>query len=151
MTRLIIAVVSLGCLPQVHAQKGTVPCAMSVEYGSKNQVKPRALAVRTVSGEVIAEVGSPAKSLGSFPACLGLFTQPDYCLIASVAADETGRFSFNSVRPGRYRLVARDPQGAFCVANTEVHVVRRARKSKAILIHLRPAGIDDCSYAELRP
>src|SRR5437667_3147881 len=31
LTRLIIAVVSLGCLPQVHAQKGTVPCAMSVE------------------------------------------------------------------------------------------------------------------------
>ena len=48
----------------------------------------------------------PARSVGAYPACLGLFTDPDHRLVTTGFADASGRFSFNAVSGGRYRLVA---------------------------------------------
>jgi hypothetical protein len=82
---------------------------------------------------------------------LGLFTEKDHHLVVSVVADDQGRFKFSSVPSGRYRLVVRDPQNVFCVANMPLRIVRwPLRKAKRLVIHMRPAGIDDCSYGDFK-
>lgn len=134
-----------------YARQQSPTCKSPIEYGNRNQVDPKRSSVRGVSGRVTAEVGRPAKEVGAVPACLGLFTEKDHRLIASVVADEEGRFKFGSVPSGRYRLVVRDPQNAFCVANMPLNVVRWPRgKTKPLIIHMRPAGIDDCSYGDFK-
>ena len=135
----------------IYSQEQTAACKSPIEYGNRNQVDPERSSVRGISGRVIAEVGRPAKEIGSVPACLGLFTEKDHRLISSVIADDEGRFKFSSVPSGRYRLVVRDPQNAFCVANMPLRVVRWPRgKAKPLVIHMRPAGIDDCSYGDFK-
>jgi hypothetical protein len=135
----------------IYAQQQTPTCKSPIEYGNRNQVDPKRSSVRGVSGRVIAEVGRPAKEIGFVPACLGLFTEKDHRLVASVVADDEGRFKFSSVPSGRYHLVVRDPQNAFCVANMLLNVVRWPRgRAKPLVIHMRPAGIDDCSYGDFK-
>jgi hypothetical protein len=136
----------------VVAQQGVSGCT-TVEYGNRNQVDPKPLSIRTLSGKVS---GVPGKlDLGPIPgACLGLFTETDHRLIASVAADDSGRFRFARISPGQYRLVARDPQNVLCLANVRVRIVDWPRggtlRAKHIIVHLRPAGIDRCSYADYK-
>jgi hypothetical protein len=134
-----------------YAQQQDSSCKSPIEYDNRNQVDPKRSSVRGISGRVIAEVGRPAKEIGSVPACLGLFTEKDHRLVASVAADEEGRFKFNSVPPGKYRLIVRDSQNSFCVANLPLRVVRWQRgQTKPLVIHMRLPWIDDCSYGDFK-
>lgn len=150
MYRSALTVVSLALLGSFgHVQAQSPSCKSPIEYGNRNQVDTKRSSVRRISGRVIAEVGRPAKEAGSLPACIGLFTEEGHRLIASVVADEEGRFSLTSIPPGQYRLVVRDPQDVFCVANMPLRVVRWPRgKAKPLVIHMRPSGIDDCSYGD---
>jgi hypothetical protein len=134
-----------------NAQQPSLSCNSPIEYGNRNQVDPKRSSIRGISGRVIMEVGNPAKELGAVPACLGLFTEKDQRLIASAVANEEGRFKFKSVPSGHYRLVVRDPQNSFCVANMPLRIVKWPRgKAKPLVIHMRPAGIDDCSYGDFK-
>jgi hypothetical protein len=134
-----------------YAQKQTPTCESPIEYDNRNQVDPKRSSVRGISGRVIAEVGRPAKEIGSVSACLGLFREKDHRLVASVATDDEGRFKFNSVPLGKYRLVVRDSQNAFCVANMPLNIVRWPRgQTKPLVIHMRPSWIDDCSYGDFK-
>jgi hypothetical protein len=147
LTTLLI----LFCNSFTYAQKQIPTCESPIEYGNRNQVDPERSSVRDISGRVIAEVGSPAKEIGSVPACLGLFTEKEHRLVASVVANDEGYFKFNSIPPGKYRLIVRDPQNAFCVANMPLRVVRGPRGTgKTLVIHMRPVWIDDCSYGDFK-
>ena len=150
MYRIVLPIVSLALLGFIaHVQAQTPSCKSPIEYGNRNQVDPKRSSVRRISGRVIAEAGRPAKEAGSVPACIGLFTEEGHRLIASVVADEEGRFRLTSIPTGQYRLVVRDPQDVFCVANMPLRVVRWPRgKAKPLVIHMRPSGIDDCSYGD---
>ena len=150
INRAIIWALLLLALPVfAHSQQPT--CKSPIEYGNRNQIDPKRSNVRRLSGRVIAEAGRPAKEVGAVPACLGLFTENDHRLVASAVADEEGRFKFKSVVPGRYRLVVRDPQNAFCLANMPLRVVGWPRgTTKPLVIHMRPSGIDDCSYGDFK-
>jgi len=133
------------------AQQPPRTCTPPIEYGNRNQVDPKHANVRRLSGRVIMEVGNPAKEMGPVPACLGLFTEKDHRLIATAFADEEGRFKFDTIPAGLFRLVVRDPQNAFCPANMPLRVVAWPRgNTKSLVIHLRPAGIDDCSYGDFK-
>src|SRR5258707_1163152 len=146
---LIIAIFVLVFPLLASAHQTT--CKSPIEYGNRNQVNPKRSNVRRLSGRVISEVGDPAKEIGPVPACLGLFTEKDHRLVATAFADEEGRFKFNSVPTGRFRLVVRDPQNAFCLANMPLHVVAWPRgATKSLVIHMRSAGIDDCSYGDFK-
>ena len=143
----IIFVLVSGWL--VNAQ--TPQCKPPIEYGNRNQVDPTRSTIRGLSGRVISEVGRPAKEIGPVPACLGLFTEKDHRLVASAVADQEGRFRLGVVRSGRFRLVVRDPLNSFCLANMPLHVVKwQRRKMNPLVIHMRPAGIDDCSYGDFK-
>ena len=137
------------------AQQGVPRCAR-IEYGNRNQVDPKPLSIRILSGKVFDEIGeNPVQVHAPIPgACLGLFTETDHRLVASATADDRGRFRFARVSPGHYRLVARDPQNVFCLANALVRIVDwpggGALKAKRTIVHLRPAGIDTCSYADYK-
>jgi hypothetical protein len=150
MNRLVTIVISVLVFPLLTGAQQT-KCKSPIEYGNRNQVDPKRSDVSSLSGRVISEVGDPAKEVGPVPACLGLFTEKDHRLVASAVADEEGRFKFESVASGRYRLVVRDPQNLFCVANMPLRVVASLRgTAKSLVIHMRPAGIDDCSYSDFK-
>ena len=126
-------------------------CKSPIEYGNRNQVDPTRSTVGRLSGHAISEAGDPAKQIGPVPVCLGVFTEKDHRLVASAVADEDGRFNFGSIPSGWFRLVVRDPQNAFCLANMPLHVVKWPRgKKKPLVIHMRPAGLDDCSYGDFK-
>jgi hypothetical protein len=138
----------LAVKPSMAAQKGDNPCPSSTVYENHNQVDYGPLKVRAVLGAGVVESGDktqPGKRVRG--ACLSLFTEKDHKLVATVAADSEGRFRFDTVSSGRYRLVAR--AGGFCVANIPLEVVTSLRKKTEILVHFRPAGIDTCSYGDL--
>ena len=149
--RTILTILLVACSGSLSYAQQSPSCKSPIEYGNRNQVDPKPSSVRGISGRVIAEVGRPAKEVGPIPACLGLFMEKDHRLVASAVANEEGRFKFSSVPPGRYRLVVRDPQNAFCIANMPLRIVRWLRgKAKPLVFHMRPAGIDDCSYGEFK-
>jgi hypothetical protein len=150
MKRAIILTVLLPVFSLLAGAQQPI-CRSPIEYGNRNQVNPKRSSVRGLSGRVVSEVGDPAKEIGPVPACLGLFTEKDHRLVATAVADEEGRFKFKSVASGRYRLVVRDPQNAFCLANMPLHIVGWPRgTTKSLVIHMRPSGIDDCSYGDFK-
>ena len=70
--------------------------------------------------------------------------EPDHKLVATTQTDTKGAFKFRHVVSGRYRIVAK--YDAFCPANAILLVQPTARKS--LRVHMRPAGIDKCSYID---
>jgi hypothetical protein len=147
----LIALASIS----VSAQQMPEPCRHPVEYANKNQVNPSPLSISLISGQVIAEVGLPdhtVREIGPVTeACLGLFTEKGHKLVASTGVDADGRFTFSDIPPGKYRLVVRaDP---LCVANVPLVLVsgkRQDKKPKQVVIHMRPAGYDTCSYGDYK-
>ena len=138
--------------PVVLAQEMGEPCKAPY-YENRNQVDYGPLSVRVVSGRVLAEVGNPVHELGPVRgACMSLFTEREHRFLASVVPDEKGHFTFNSIRPGRYRLVVR--AHPLCVANIPLRVVSWPSggffAGKRLVIHMRPAGIDRCSYGDYK-
>jgi hypothetical protein len=152
MYRIVLRIVSLALLVSIaNVQAQTPSCKPSIAYENRNQVEPKRSSVRRISGRVVAESGRPAKEVGSVPACIGLFTEEGHRLVTSVVADDEGRFKLTSFPPGQYRLVVRDPQDGFCVANMPLRVVRWPRgNAKPLVIHMRPSSIDDCSYGDFK-
>ena len=150
-SRIVLTILIASSALLAQAQQPVASCKMPVEYENRNQVDPKRSSVSSIAGRVITEVGDPAREVGPWPACLGLFTENDHRLVASAVADEEGHFKFSSVPTGSYRLVVRDPQNVFCAANMPLRVVRSLRgKAKSLVIHMRPSGIDDCSYGDFK-
>lgn len=150
---LILMVTGLVGL-SVPAQE-VEPCK-DLKYENKNQVNPGPLSVSNASGRVIVEVGElggSAREIGPVTeACLGLFTEKEHQLLATAVVDGEGRFAFDAVPEGKYRLVVR--AGPLCVANVPLRIIRGKRgkggNGKQIVVHMRPAGIDSCSYADYK-
>lgn len=150
LTSLVIALLGLTA----PAQQKSEPCKMS-NYVNRNQLDPRPLSVTKLLGRVMVEVGelggSTRETGPASGACLGLFTEREHQLVAIVSADKEGRFAFDAVPEGEYRLIVRaDP---LCLANVPLRVVRSQRggtRKKQVVVHMRAAGIDTCSYADYR-
>ena len=62
--------------------------------------------------------------------------------------DENGRFELKGIPDGNYRLVIK--YDAFCPANAKARIDRHASTKKTLIAHMRPGGIDTCSYLELK-
>lgn len=156
MPRVFRALLILLFCSIAHAQDASSGCKSPVEYGNHNQVDPRPQAVRVVSGRVFLQVGNLGGELkDTVPvgeALVGLFTEAGHRLVAESEADGEGRFRLRDVPAGRYRLVVRDPTCLLCVANVPLKVMHGRGRVKdtrgALVIHMRPGGIDDCSYGE---
>lgn len=139
-------------LPSFAQQSGN-PCGCSITYENNNQVDPSPFSIRVIAGRAISEVGGPAEEIGPLPgACLGLFTAQDHRLVATTVTNEEGRFQFDRVQVGEYRLVVR--AAGHCVANVPLRIIRPTRvgtrQRRQIVLHMRPASIDTCSYGSYR-
>jgi hypothetical protein len=150
---ILLAILAMGS--PLTVQQSSEPCKAPTKYQNKNQVDPEPLSLMIVSGRVISEVGDvgAARELGPvLGACLSLFTAQGHRLMATTVADREGRFQFKKVPIGKYRLVVRAEP--LCLANVPVRVFRQRSKkpsrSKQVVLHMRPAGIDDCSYGDYK-
>lgn len=136
-----VAAVALLVLPLAARGQGhSSPCI--VQYENHNQVDYGPLVVQDVKGTIIdpQQVAVPK-------VCVGIFTEKDHKLVATTESDADGKFSLQSVPPGRYRLVVKaDP---LCAANVPLQVVKHRKKKQVLQVHMKPRGLDSCSYADL--
>jgi hypothetical protein len=152
---LAFVLIMLLQLPAFTQQQKESGCS-SIKYESRNQIDPPPLSVSVISGQVVDEVGELGGSttiIGPVDrACVGLFTEKGYQLKATVVADDEGRFTFENIPSGKYRLVV--SAGSLCTANVPLRVAHGKReeenKGKQIVIHMRAAGYDACSYGDYK-
>jgi hypothetical protein len=111
----------------------------SMIYENHNQIDYKALTLRAVTGKAHDEQGVPIPKVS-----LGLFTEKDHKLLTLVESATDGTFAFTSVVPGLYRLVAK--YDGFCPANVPIAVSRRASVNRGVDLHMKPTGLDACSY-----
>ncbi len=136
---LLIFAAALLSEPLYAQQKRNSPCI--ARYEDNNQIDYGPLIVREVKGVVTDPVDAVPQ------ACVGIFTEKDHKLVTATESDEDGKFSLQSIPPGRYRLVVKaDP---LCAANVRLRVVKHQKKKQILQVHMKPRGLDSCSYVDL--
>lgn len=139
LTLLIVAAALLAA-PSFAQQKGdSSPCV--AEYENHNQIDYGPLVVQDVKGTITDPQHSAVPKV-----CVGIFTEKDHKLVDTTESDAEGKFSLQGVPPGRYRLVVKaDP---LCAANVPLQVVKTQKKKQVLRVHMKPRGLDSCSYGE---
>jgi hypothetical protein len=115
------------------------PSCGQISYEDHNQIDYGPLRVSVAEGNARDTQGAVIPNV-----CMGVFSEPDHKLIATTQTDAKGAFKFPPVAKGRYRLVAKCE--GFCTANV-ILLVQRAT-GRSLRLHMRPAGIDTCSYVD---
>jgi hypothetical protein len=130
------------------AQKNGDSCS-SIKYEDKNQIKPSALIVKKVIGQVFdSPPNLKQEPLSSV--CIALFEEKTKKLVAVMSPDEEGKFKFKKrILNGHFRLVVKHFYNGFCVANIPLEINKKDVNSKKIAVYMRPSSIDECSYGEL--
>lgn len=129
----------LGVGALLPGQDAPSPGNGPMVYENHNQTDYRALALRMVTGKAHDEQGVPIPKVS-----LGLFTEKDHKLVTVVESAADGTFTFANVTPGLYRLVAK--YDSFCPANVPIDVSPNASAGRGVDLHMKPAGMDACSY-----
>ena len=138
--RILILLIALIALPGATFAQQQRACK-EVTYQNHNQID-YSLTVQKVIGEVSDSQQVPIPKV-----CVALFGEPDHKLIVSAETDELGRFSLQAIPPGEYRLVSvYDP---LCPANAILRVAKKSKNYTPLQVHMKPRGLDECSYAEL--
>ena len=117
-------------------QSAAVPTPV---YVDENQKDPPPLKLGGLSGQV--------KGLGgdAMPrAVVSLFTEETHTLVASVNSDKDGKFKFDKVGKGLYRVIARID--GLCTANIPIKIESSPLADHRLIITMRPKDIDTCSY-----
>jgi Carboxypeptidase regulatory-like domain len=121
-------------------------CSNYLNYENKNQVDPKPLRLSIVLGSVEDVQGVSIPDV-----CLAIFTESGK-LVTQVTSDKNGKFAFSAVPAGEYRLVAK--YSPFCTANVPIEVIEKDKRGKSkqrkVVVHMKPAGIDECSFGELK-
>jgi hypothetical protein len=129
---------------KAEGMKWYLSAAHQIKYVNNNQVDPRPILLITIMGRTVDwQAGQPVPGTG-----LALFTETDHKLVAVAAADDQGSFSLSTVKPGMYRLVA--VYYPLCSANVPVNVIKARVKKKELTLHMRPSGLDACSWGDFR-
>jgi hypothetical protein len=125
------------------AQSGPLVCDSTAQFLHRNMVD-YTVKVRTLRGKVVDVQG-----VGIPRACLALFNSDHSKLLRTFESGDNGEFIPKDIKNGDYWLVVRDPQNAFCPASTRLKLRSMSSKSK-LVINMRPAGIDSCSFCEAK-
>lgn len=136
---LLIFATTLLAEPLFAQQERNLPCIAG--YEDNNQVNYGPLIVRELKGVVTDPAGAVPQ------ACVGIFTEKDHKIVAAMESDANGKFSLQSVPPGRYRLVVKVDH--LCAANVRLRVVKHQKKKRVLQVHMKPRGLDSCSYVDL--
>jgi hypothetical protein len=116
------------------AQSPVVP-----RYVNENSKDPAPLKLRELQGTVVGLGGDPMSR-----AMVSLFTEDTHTLVGSETTDRDGKFKFEKVEKGSYRVVARVE--GLCPANIPVVVEGGFLGHRKLQITMRPKDIDTCSY-----
>lgn len=151
MFRLIwlFLIIAFLFLPVAAQEESDDDCPKQLEYVNRNQVDPPTISLRGVEGRA---VDSSGVAIGYI--CVALFTEKEHRFVAQTVADENGYFRFGKIPKGNYRLVARVDYDYLCPVNVRIRRVSFPRggffRKTSLVLHLRPAGIDDCSYGDTK-
>ena len=127
-----IVAVALLVMPLAAQEQGR-SSTCTVHYENRNQIDYGPLVVQDVKGTI-----TDPQQVAVPKVCAGIFTEKDHKLIATAESDAEGKFSLQSVPPGRYRLVVKaDP---LCAANVPLHVVKGQKQKQVLQVHMKPAG-----------
>jgi|SRR5712671_1243160 len=126
--------------PAFAAQKGdSLPCI--AEYEDHNLTDYGPLVVQEVKGTI-----TDPQRVAVPKVCVAVFTEKEHKTVVRAESDAEGKFSMPSIPPGRYRLIVKaDP---LCAANVPLRVVKHQKKKNALQVHMKPRGLDTCSYGE---
>jgi hypothetical protein len=117
----------------------------SMEYQDQNQVDYGPLNVRRIEGFARDMESTPVPGT-----CVGVFTEQGHRLVSRAETDKNGWFALGTVKPGRYRLVAK--YDSFGVANVLLDVAAWPSggifHNRALAVHLRPRNIDTTSFVD---
>ena len=116
------------------AQSPVVP-----KYVNENPKDPAPLKMRELQGTVRGLGGEPMPR-----AMVSLFTEDTHTLVGSETTDRDGKFKFEKVQKGAYRVVARVE--GLCAANIPIIIEGGFLGHKKLEITMRAKDIDTCSY-----
>jgi protocatechuate 3,4-dioxygenase beta subunit len=108
-------------------------------YVDENQTDPAPLKMHDLQGTVIGLGGDPMPR-----AMVSLFTEDTHTLVGSETTDRNGKFKFEKLRRGAYRVVARVE--GLCPANIPIVLESSLLAHRKLQITMRPKDIDTCSY-----
>lgn len=153
ITGVLLLAISITFASRGEPPRQAAKQCNDMTYENRNQVDPPPLVVSALFGRAFVEIGDPAEHVDPATGlCLGLFTEGKHRLIASSISDQEGRFRFPRPAAGRYRLVGLG--AGLCTVNVRLQVVaslrRKGPKQQRIVLHMRPPGIDRCSYADFK-
>jgi hypothetical protein len=108
-------------------------------YMNENSKDPAPMKLRELQGTVRGLGGDPMPR-----AMVSLFTEDTHTLVGSETTDREGKFKFEKVQRGAYRVVARVE--GLCPANIPVIMEGGLLGHRKLEITMRPKDIDTCSY-----
>ena len=121
---------------QTWAAQAAMPEAT---YVNENGTDPAPLHLRELAGKVTGLGGEAMPQ-----AQVALFTENGHLLLRTVVSDREGKFRFDKLDKGLYRVVAR-VQG-LCPANVPVKIESSFLAKRKVIITMRPKDLDTCSY-----
>lgn len=122
-------------------------CGKQVGYENRNQVDPPVIMLQEVSGLAVDKDSVVVSGV-----CVAVFTEKDHLLVSTVTTDQSGKFRFDNLLKGDYRLVVK--YAGFCPANIPLQLnpqsSQKTRQPKRLVVQLRLSGYDECSFAEYK-
>lgn len=123
------------------------------KYLQFNYFEGEVLEVSEVRGRAV--LGKERQGEVPLMVCVGLFEEKTKKRVASIALDEDGKFSFNGLRDGTYRLVLAEERGrkrynVASVANLRIKVSSASEEKRGILVHIVYGGMHSASFGELQ-
>lgn len=138
----VIVAGMLGAVPTVRAyaaERRAQAQTTAAAYVNENGTDPAPLHLRQLEGKVVGLGGDPMPR-----AELALFTENGHSLVATATSDREGKFRFDKVEKGLYRIVARIE--GLCPANVPVKLESSLLGKRKMIITMRPKDLDTCSY-----
>jgi len=135
---MVLAAAIAAAIPAVKASAAGQTTAAAT-YVNENGTDPAPLNLRELQGKVEGLGGEAMPRVQ-----LALFREGDHSLLATTVSGIDGKFKFDKVEKGLYRIVARVE--GLCPANVPVKMESGLLAKRKMTITMRPKGLDTCSY-----
>jgi hypothetical protein len=137
--RMMATIGLAGLLFAGHVGWSQTTPADAAGYVDENQPDPAPLKLRELEGSVRGLGGDGMQGVSVL-----LFAEDGHTLVATVTTDKNGKFHFNKVDKGLYRVVVKVP--GMCPANVPVALEGALLAHHKMVVTMQPKDIDTCSY-----
>lgn len=138
MKKHVWAAIGLAVVAAGASGRAQMPAATPT-YVNENQTDPAPLKLRDVEG-VVRGLGGDAMPRAS----VALFTEDRHELVGATMSDKDGKFRFDKVGKGAYRLVVK--VAGLCPANVPILLEGSLLAHHKVVITMQAKDIDTCSY-----